>query len=604
MTRPADPSPPSAPWYVTTPIYYVNDRPHIGHCFTTIVADVAARYARLVRGLPNPAAPSQSATPRGVFFLTGTDEHADKVVTAAAAHQLTPQQWADQNAAEFERAFAAIGSSHDDFIRTTQPRHKEKVLVYIRRMVDQGDVYKGDYTGWYDESQEEYVTETAAKEADYKSTVNGKPLVKRTEPCYFFKLSKYAAALEQHIQSHPEFILPDARRQEVLGRIRLGLNDVPISRPVTNDPATQWGIRMPGDEKNRIYVWIDALFNYLTAVDTKERRQFWPAPDSSDASAGRRSTVVHVMGKDILWFHAVIWPCLLMAAGEALPKTIYAHGWWLAEGRKMSKSLGNFITLELMEAYAKRYSLDALRWYLVTQGPLGANDADFVYAKFVEVFNADLANGIGNSTSRVANMIGKYFDGKVPVDAKSLRSWSSSAPFEIPYSQSGGSDEGLAGQAKFQQPALAPESLLAPLAARLDRLDQPGALRLGTDLVRAVDLYINRTEPFKLAKLAAADPAKKEELARILTVCAEALRVAALILTPAMPQKMAQVLNDWSSAPKGGVPLTELVKLDGVQSLKAGTPIVKGAILFQRADPAEPAPIAAAPPSGAMAGGH
>src|SRR5262245_19737460 len=265
MTRPAD-----APWYVTTPIYYVNDRPHIGHCFTTIVADVAARYERLVRGLPAPAAPSASATPKQVFFLTGTDEHADKVVTAAASRKITPQQWADQNAAEFERAFAHFGCSHDDFIRTTQPRHKEKVPLYIQRMMEKGDVYKGDYTGWYDESQEEYVTETAAKESDYKSPVNGKPLVKRTEPCYFFRLSKYAKTLEQHITAHPEFILPDARRMEVLGRIRLGLNDVPISRPVTSDPATQWGIRMPGDDSNRIYVWIDALFNYLTAVDTKE----------------------------------------------------------------------------------------------------------------------------------------------------------------------------------------------------------------------------------------------------------------------------------------------------------------------------------------------
>jgi methionyl-tRNA synthetase len=599
MTRPVDPSsspsPSPAPWYVTTPIYYVNDRPHIGHCFTTIVADVAARYERLVRGLPTPAAPSATATPKEVFFLTGTDEHADKVVTAAAARKMTPQAWADQNAAEFERAFSLIGCSHDDFIRTTQPRHKEKVLVYIQRMIEKGEIYKGEYTGWYDESQEEYVTETAAKESDFKSPVNGKPLVKRTEPCYFFKLSKYAAKLEEHIQQHPEFILPDARRMEVLGRIRLGLNDVPISRPVTKDPATQWGIRMPGDDGNRIYVWIDALFNYLTAVDTQERRSFWP-------SEGHPATVLHVMGKDILWFHAVVWPALLMAAGEALPKTIYAHGWWLAEGRKMSKSLGNFITLELMQAYAQRYSLDALRWYLLTQGPLGANDADFVYAKFVEVFNADLANGIGNSTSRVANMIGKYFEGKVPVDVKSLKSWSSSATFEIPYSQSSGGDTAATGNATFQKPALAPESLLANLAPRLERLDYAGALRLGTDLVRAVDLYINRTEPFKLAKVAATDPAKKEELAKILTVCAEALRVAALLLSPAMPQKMAQVLSDWSSTPPPGVSLAELVRLDGAHSLKAGTPIVKGAILFQRADAAEPAPTAAAEPPGAVAG--
>ena len=547
------------PFYVTTPIYYVNDRPHIGHCFTTIVADVIARYERLLRGLPTPAGPDPKAAPNGVFFLTGTDEHADKVVTSAGEHGVTPQAWADRNAAAFERAFAQMECTHDDFIRTTEARHKERVPKYIEKMVAHGDVYRGEYTGWYDESQEEYVTETAAKEADFKSTVNRKPLVKRTEPCYFFRLSKYQEPLARHVEAHPEFIQPDARRAEMLGRIKQGLNDVPISRPVTSDPATQWGIRMPGDEKHRIYVWIDALFNYLTAVDTDARRACWPA-------------TVHAMGKDILWFHAVIWPALLLAAGEALPRTIYAHGWWLAEGRKMSKSLGNFIDLEQLEAYAGRYSLDALRWYLMTQGPLGNNDSDFVHAKFVEVFNADLANGIGNSTSRVGNMVGKYFDGKLPLAA---------ADAEKHAPKHAGWDW---------------KAIVADAAARATGaargLDLAAALNAGTELVRKVDGYINVTEPFKLAKVVAADPARKGELAGILTHCAEALRVAALLLTPAMPKKMAQVLADWSSVPPAGVPLAELVRLDGPHSLKAGTPITKGAILFQRADPAEPSPKA------------
>jgi methionyl-tRNA synthetase len=312
------------------------------------------------------------------------------------------------------------------------------------------------------------------------------------------------------------------------------------------------------------------------------------------------------MGKDILWFHAVVWPALLMAAGEALPRTIYAHGWWLAEGRKMSKSLGNFITLELMQAYAQRYSLDALRWYLLTQGPLGANDADFVYAKFVEVFNADLANGIGNSTSRVANMIGRYFEGKLPKSVGELGDWSPGVQFDFQLAHTGSASSALEASigTVITRPARALEAIEPNLRSRLDRLDYQGALRLGTELVRAVDLFINRTEPFKLAKVAATDPGKKEELARILTVCAEALRVAALLLSPAMPQKMAQVLKDWSSEPPVGVALGELVKLDGAHSLKAGTPIVKGAILFQRADAAEAAPTAAADPPGAMAGGH
>lgn len=537
--------PTRASWYVTTPIYYVNDRPHIGHCFTTLVADVAARFERLRRGAPG-----------AVFFLTGTDEHADKVVTSAAEHGTTPQAWADRNAEEFRRAFKAMGIAYDDFIRTTEARHREQVPGYIRTMIERGDVHRGEYTGWYDAGQEEYVTETSAKEHDFKSAVTGKPLVKRTEPCWFFRLSRFAEPLARHIAEHPSFIEPEGRRAEVLGRIRQGLNDVPISRPVTTDPATQWGIRMPGDPDSRIYVWIDALFNYLTAVDTDERRHLWP-PD------------VQMLGKDILWFHAVIWPALLMSIGRELPRTIWSHGWWLAEGQKMSKSLGNFIAIEQLEAYAGRYSLDALRWYLLAQGPLGANDANFSHAKFVEVFNADLANGIGNCTSRVGNMVSKYFEGRLPVGAAEAA--------RRPVAEG------------FDWGARTAGAVSAALAA-LDRIDLQGALAPALELVRLVDGYINVTQPFKLAKLAAQDAAKRDDLAAILANCAEALRVAALLLSPAMPSKMAQVLREWLCMPPPGVPLVELARLDGPHALRAGTPIAKGEILFQRADPAEPAP--------------
>src|SRR5262249_16059041 len=245
-------------FYVTTPIYYVNDRPHIGHCFTTIVADVIARMQRLLHGTADPSNPGPGSPAADVFFLTGTDEHADKVVTSATKNGMSPQEWADRNAKEFVRAFAKMGCVYDDFIRTTEARHKERVPKYVKKMQERGDVYRGEYTGWYDESQEEYVTETAAKEAEYKSAVSGRPLVQRTEPCHFFRLSKYAEPLRAHIEKRKKegrsFIVPEAREAEVLGRIKLGLNDVPISRPVTNDPATQWGIRMPGDERNRVYV--------------------------------------------------------------------------------------------------------------------------------------------------------------------------------------------------------------------------------------------------------------------------------------------------------------------------------------------------------------
>lgn len=535
-----------APYYITTPIYYVNDRPHIGHCYTTLLADVAARFQRLIRG-----------SSRDVFFLTGTDEHADKVVTSAAQHGVSPQAWADQNSAAFRAAFEFLNASYDDFIRTTEPRHKEKVVQYISALMASGDIYKGEYTGWYDEGQEEYVTETAAREQGFKSTISGRPLIKRTEPCYFFRLSHYQRDLLRYIDAHPEFVQPDARRSEVLGRLRppAVLNDVPVSRPVTGDPATQWGIRIPGDDANRIYVWIDALFNYLTTVDTDERRRFWPA-------------TVHLIGKDILWFHAVIWPCLLMALNpgrppeEYLPRTIFGHGWWIAEGQKMSKSLGNFIDLDRLKAYASRYSLDGLRWYLATQGPIAGVDADFSHAKFVEIYNAELANGIGNCASRVANMIAKYFDGRVP-------------------------EPGPAGGPVAEAAAAAVRGAIEDANA----FDLAGALRRGIDVVRAVDGFINATEPFKLAKRLDADPGVRPQLASILYACAEGVRIASLLLAPAMPRKMADLWALWNAAPAPDVPLADLARFGGDHALKPGQTIQKGEALFMRADPTEPAPV-------------
>ena len=530
--------PRGSPFYVTTPIYYVNDKPHIGHCYTTLLADVAARAWRL-RG-------------RDVFFLTGTDEHADKVVTAAAAHNLSAQQWADRNAAEFEAAFRAFGCSNDDFIRTTQRRHIEKVEAYIRRLQQTGDVYLGDYEGWWDASQEEYVTETAAREAQYKSPVTGRPLIKRTERNYFFRLSAYEARLLAHIEARPAFLQPDARRNEILGRIRQGLQDVPISRAIDPaNPATAWGIKAPNDPSHRIYVWIDALFNYLSVVDTPERRRLWPAS-------------VHLIGKDILWFHAVIWPALLMALGEPLPGCVYAHSWWIREGRKMSKSLGNFLDFPTLEAYARAYSLDALRWFLTTQGPAGATDADFSHARFVETYNADLANGLGNAASRVANMIAKSFDGKAP------------------------DPRGVTAHAGHDWPALAAEAVSASDAC-LRAHDLAGAVQHGVALTRRVDGYINATEPFKIAK----DPARRDELAAILYHCAEAIRVASLLLWPAMPAKIEDLWRRWSCPVRVGVDRVDHLAQWG--GLRPGSAIEKGDALFPRADPALPPPTSETP---------
>ncbi len=543
--------------YITTPIYYVNDRPHIGHCYTTLVADCMARFERL-----------RGAGP--VFFLTGTDEHADKVVTSAQAHGMTAIQWADRNAAEFAKAFTFINASNDDFIRTTQDRHKTRVIEYVSAMIKSGAIYPGTYEGWYDENQEEYLTETVAKDQDYKSSVTGKPLVRRSEKCYFFKLSAYQSRLEKHFADNPTFVQPDARRNEVLGRLRDGLNDVPISRPVTDDPATQFGIRVPGDEQHRIYVWIDALFNYLSVVDTDDRRVFWP-------NASGSSTCTHFIAKDILWFHAVIWPAMLMALRDTaahgtrfnfvgLPTTVYSHAYWVREGRKMSKSLKNFIEIEQLEAYANKFSLDAVRWYLLTQGPLNATDADFSHGKFVEVYNADLANGIGNCTSRVANMVEKYF-GTLPANTNAA---------------------GTPGS-EFNWQAITSAASTKATNAYAQH-DLATGLSAGLDLVRSVDQYINVTAPFKLAKTVEQNPAAKDQLAAILYNCAEALRIASVLLSPAMPQKMAQVWQSWNCTPLAGASLAELCEFGGKFALKPGQTIAKGEVLFMRADTAEAAP--------------
>ena len=531
----------STRYYITTPIYYVNDRPHIGHCFTTVMADVQARYRRL-RG-------------DDVFFLTGTDEHADKVVTAAKMRGLSPEEWTDRNAAAFREAFAFLNCSNDDFIRTTEARHRERVERYIAALITTGDVYKGEYEGWYDEGQEEHITENAAREAGYKSTISQRPLVKRSEPCYFFRLSKYEARLLSLIESNEWGIEPEARRSETLGRIRAGLGDVAMSRPVTDDPATQWGIRIPGDPGHRLYVWIDALFNYLSVVDTPERRGYWPAD-------------VHLIGKDILWFHAVIWPAVLLALRGSssewswveLPRRVFGHGWWTADGRKMSKSDGNFIEMERLESCAKVFGLDALRWYLTSQGPMAGGDSDWVHARVVEVYNADLANGIGNSASRVSNMIGKYFPAGLP-------------------------EPGPANHAGHDWRAIAGKRVEA-YARAMEAMGYSEACAATTGLVAEVDAYINATQPFKLAKRAEAEPGVLGELATILTNCAEALRIATVLMHPVMPSKTVELWSRWGWRLPEGAGLEAVCAFGSPHALTPGTPIVKGEALFMRHDPA------------------
>jgi methionyl-tRNA synthetase len=473
--------------YVTTPIYYVNDRPHIGHVYTTTLCDV---YARAMRGLGY-----------DVFFLTGTDEHGVKVEQSAVEKGMTPQALADQNAAEFQSIMGMFDLTNDDFIRTTSKEHTKQVRTFVSSLLERGDVYLGTFEGWYDEGQEEYHTETSARELEYKSPISGKPLVRATENNYYFKLSAYQERLEKLFEANPEFVQPSSRRNEVLGRLREGLQDVPISR--TN---FSWGIPMPSDEEHVIYVWIDALFNYITALglgDTTserydQRNKYWPAS-------------YHIIGKEILWFHAVIWPAVLMALELPLPQCIYAHSFWISEGRKMSKTLGNFIDLESIEKYVEEYGMDAWRYYLTTQGPLGATDADFASEKFKDIYNAHLVNTVGNSTSRVTAMINKYYEGVTPSE------FDGESRIEIP---------------GFDWPAKC-NTAVQEWTKAMDSFSLTKAIEEAMSLIRDVDLFINETAPFKLAK----DESKQQELGAILYQCLETLRIATLLLSPVIPSK-------------------------------------------------------------------
>ncbi len=513
--------------YVTTPIYYVNDRPHIGHVYTTTLCDVYARSMRLLG--------------HEVFFLTGTDEHGVKVEQSAIEKGVKPQELADQIAAEFQSIMGMFELSNDEFIRTTDPKHTKQVQSFISTLLNRGDIYLGTFEGWYDAGQEEYHTETNARDVDYKSPISGKPLVRATEKNYYFKLSAYQDRLEKLFQSNPEFVRPAGRRNEVLGRLREGLQDVPISR--TN---FSWGIPMPNDPEHVIYVWIDALFNYITALgigdkssnEYKEREKYWPAS-------------YHIMAKEILWFHAVIWPAVLMALELPLPGCIYAHSFWICDGRKMSKSLGNFIDIETIETYVNKYCMDAWRYYLVSQGPLGATDADFATERFHDIYNAHLVNTVGNCTSRVTAMIGKYFEGVVP-------------------SEMSGDKRITFGDFDWVEKC---RSATTKWSEAMENFSIGTATEIAMGLIRDVDVFINDTAPFKLAK----DEAKQTELAAILYQCLETLRIASVLLTPIIPTKMI-AFRQAISVEENDALLEEVTVWGG---LKAGSAITKVA-LFPR----------------------
>ena len=485
---------PQPTFYITTPIYYPSGEPHLGHAYTTVCADAVARFARL----------------RGdrTFFLTGTDEHGQKMVAEAEKRGVTPAELAESMMARFRDYFAEISISNDDFIRTSEPRHKSAVGEIVRRMEAKGDIYLSAYSGWYDVGQEEFVTEANAKARDYKSEITGRPLERREEQTYFFRLTKYLPKLIEHIEKNPDFIRPESRRNKILQDLRGDVGDLSVSRP-----SLAWGVPMPGDPAHVVYVWLDALTNYVTALgygtpDDERYETFWPAD-------------VHLIGKEILWFHTVYWPCFLMSLDAPLPKSVFAHGWWVSEGKKMSKQLGNFVGVDELRRVTDHYGLDALRYYLLRAAPFGSDldwQADELHRSFLE-----LANVLGNGLNRVLRMTGKYRGNTLPDAAAEA---------------AGPGDDDLLRKS---------ENLKTEVTNAWSDLRLHDAATLALDLARAANVYVDRTEPFKLAK----DESQSARLDAVLHHAAVAVYRALVALLPVLPERAAAGLAQMNVSVEG-----------------------------------------------------
>jgi methionyl-tRNA synthetase len=499
-------------FYLTTPIYYVNDVPHIGHAYTTLAADVLARYKRL-KGFD-------------VFFLTGTDEHGQKVEKAATACGETPLELADRVMKRFQSLWEKLDIDYSDFIRTTQERHKKGVSHLFAKVMAQGDIYLGEYEDWYCTPCETFWTETQL--IDFKCPDCNRPTEKLKEESYFFRMSKYQEALLAHIEANPDFIQPKSRRNEILSFVKEGLRDLSVSRTTFT-----WGIPVPGNDKHVIYVWFDALANYITALGYPDEQgdfgTYWPVD-------------VHLIGKDILRFHTVYWPTFLMAAGLPLPKKVFAHGWWTVEGQKMSKSLQNVVEPNML---IDRYGVDAVRYFLLREVPFGL-DGDFSHTALVHRINSDLANDLGNLLNRSTAMVNKYFDGTVQ------------QPGEL-------ADVDIAYRDKTVVMVTQVEGLM-------DELAFSRALQAIWEVVSAGNKYIDETAPWSLAK----DPALKERLATVMYCVLESQRIVYLLLSAFMPR----------TAHKGLGYLGQAEEPEGAAlawgGLAAGTRITKAEPLFPR----------------------
>jgi methionyl-tRNA synthetase len=513
-------------FYITTPIYYVNARPHIGHAYTTIACDTIARRQRMLGA--------------DTYFLTGTDEHGQKIERAAQAAGKTPQQFADEVSAQFRALWERMGITNDDFIRTTEERHIKRMQELFRRIRDNGHIYKGTYTGQYCVFDELYVD---AVGPGAPCPECGRPTETVKEENYFFRLSAFQDKLLQLYTEQPDFIRPETRRNEVMSFVRSGLRDQSISRSTFS-----WGIPVPDDPKHVIYVWFDALANYITAIGygsshkgaQEAFRKYWPAD-------------LHMIGKEIVRFHCVYWPAFLMAAGLPLPKGIMAHGWLLFEENKMSKSRGNIVRTETI---LDVLGADALRYFLLREVVFG-QDGSFSFDALVQRYNADLANGLGNLASRTLTMIKRYFRGEVPYPSAAI-------------SQKPG-DSAVAEAAR---------RVIAEYSALVDQYQFSRALEVAWGLVAAVDKYIVENEPWALGEKQDQDEESRSRLGTILYTSAEALRIVTALAHPVIPDATSRI---WAQLGLGDIRKFPLSELKWGQ-LQLGTKLGNVEPVFPRAD--------------------